>query len=173
MDREEVTKWLTIIKANLNSFPEVSSDKKSEALGEAIRLLKNERSIDKIDCEHTECRNCINHKYCDYEASSSEIPNKSEVGSTTKKCTTCAYREIDGKPHEVCKSCVCGNRYKHYIAVWSIDEELKRGNKNSFHNFIDTDGNKLMIASKLHRVSGETVKKIWELIKAESEGQAN
>jgi hypothetical protein len=31
---------------------------------------------------------------------------------TTKKCTTCAYREIDGKPHEMCKSCVCGNRYK-------------------------------------------------------------
>ena len=31
---------------------------------------------------------------------------------TTKKCTTCAYRKIDGKPHEMCKSCVCGNRYK-------------------------------------------------------------
>lgn len=59
--------------------------------------------------------------------------------------------------------------YKHYIAVWSVDEELKRGNKYSLHNFIDTDGNKLMIASKLHRISDETVKKIWELIKAESE----
>lgn len=44
MDREEVTKWLTIIKANLNSFPEVSSEKKIEALAEAIRLLKNEQS---------------------------------------------------------------------------------------------------------------------------------
>ena len=31
---------------------------------------------------------------------------------TTKKCTTCAYREIDGKPHEMCKSCVCGDRYR-------------------------------------------------------------
>ena len=59
--------------------------------------------------------------------------------------------------------------YKHYIAVWSVDEELKRGNKNSIHNFIDTDGNKLAVASKLHRVSDETVKKIRELIKAENE----
>lgn len=59
--------------------------------------------------------------------------------------------------------------YKHYIAVWSVDEEVKRGNKNSIHTFIDTDGDKLMVASKLHRVSDETIKKIWELIKAESE----
>ena len=46
MGREEVTKWLKIIKANLNSFPEVSSEKKIEALAEAIRLLKNEESIE-------------------------------------------------------------------------------------------------------------------------------
>ena len=59
--------------------------------------------------------------------------------------------------------------YKHYIAVWSVDEKLKRGNKNSIHNFIDADGDKLTVASKLHRVSDETVKKIWELIKAETE----
>jgi hypothetical protein len=59
--------------------------------------------------------------------------------------------------------------YKHYIAVWSVDEELKRGNKNSIHNFIDTDGDKVTIASKLHRVSPETLMKIQELIKAESE----
>lgn len=44
MDREEVTKWLSIMKANLNSFPEVSNAKKIEALAEAIRLLKNEQS---------------------------------------------------------------------------------------------------------------------------------
>jgi hypothetical protein len=58
---------------------------------------------------------------------------------------------------------------KHYIAVWSVDEELRRGNKNSFHGFIDTDGEKIRMFSKLYRVSDETVKKIWELIKAESE----
>ena len=58
---------------------------------------------------------------------------------------------------------------KHYIAVWSVDEELKRGSKNSVHSFIHTDGDKLAVASKLYRVSDETVKKIWELIKAESE----
>jgi hypothetical protein len=44
MTIEEVIKWLSIMKANLNSFPEVSSEKKIEALREAIRLLKNEES---------------------------------------------------------------------------------------------------------------------------------
>lgn len=60
--------------------------------------------------------------------------------------------------------------YKQYVAVWSVDEEVKRGNKNSIHNFIDKNGDKLTMASKLHRVSNETAKKIWELIEAESEG---
>lgn len=60
--------------------------------------------------------------------------------------------------------------YKHYIAVWSVDEELKRGNKNSIHNFVDADGDKITVASKLHRVSDETAKKIQELINAENEG---
>ncbi len=59
--------------------------------------------------------------------------------------------------------------YKHYIAVWSVDEELKRGNKNSIHTFIDTDGDKIPAVSKLHRVSPETAKKIQELINAENE----
>ncbi len=44
MDIEEIIKWLKIMKANLNTFPEVSSEKKLEALAEAIRLLKNEQS---------------------------------------------------------------------------------------------------------------------------------
>jgi hypothetical protein len=44
MDIEEVINWLMIMKANLNSFPEVSNAKKIEALAEAIRLLKNEQS---------------------------------------------------------------------------------------------------------------------------------
>ena len=59
--------------------------------------------------------------------------------------------------------------YKHYIAVWSVDEKLKKGNKNSMHTFIDNDNSKVPIASKLYRISDETVKKIWELIRAESE----
>lgn len=59
--------------------------------------------------------------------------------------------------------------FKHYIAVWSVDEELKRGNKNTIHSFIDSDGEKCRIASKLHRVSPETLNKIRELIEAEKE----
>lgn len=44
MKKEEVIEWLMIMKANLNNFPEVSNAKKIEALGEAIRFLKNEES---------------------------------------------------------------------------------------------------------------------------------
>ena len=28
-----------------------------------------------------------------------------------EKCNECKYREINGKPHEMCKCCVCGNRF--------------------------------------------------------------
>lgn len=61
--------------------------------------------------------------------------------------------------------------YKHYIAIWSVDEKLKRGNKNSMHNFIDTDGNKITVASKLRRINAETVKKICELIESQAESE--
>ena len=76
MDIEEVIKWLMIMKANLNSFPEVSNAKKIEALAEAIRLLKNEQSE---------------------EPSSSEKPNK----SIEEKCPCyhCEYFEIKGWSH--------------------------------------------------------------------------
>lgn len=63
--------------------------------------------------------------------------------------------------------------YKHYVSVWTIDEELRRGNKNSIHNFIDDYGNKYHTAAKLHRVSDETMKKIWELIEADNKEKVN
>ena len=62
---------------------------------------------------------------------------------------------------------------KHYVAVWSVDEEWKRGNKNSVHTFTDTDGDKCYVASKLYRISDEIVMKIWDLIEAEREEQIN
>ena len=43
MDKEEIIKWLLVIKVSLNNFPEISNSKKIKALGEAIRLLKNEQ----------------------------------------------------------------------------------------------------------------------------------
>lgn len=27
---------------------------------------------DKIDCQHTDCNNCVNHKYCDYESTTKD-----------------------------------------------------------------------------------------------------
>lgn len=65
MKKEEVIDWLTIMKANLNSFPEVSNAKKIEALAEAIRLLIFEESE---------------------ELSSSEIPIKSEIPTGSDDC---------------------------------------------------------------------------------------
>ena len=53
MENHEVTKWLMVMKASLNSFPEVSKAKKIEALREAIRFLKNEEpeiSTSSDDC---------------------------------------------------------------------------------------------------------------------------
>ena len=62
-----------------------------------LNRVKNEleptTKNDKVDCEHTDCNNCVNHKYCDYEYKESStkvnqdlIKNKSEIptGSTTK-----------------------------------------------------------------------------------------
>jgi hypothetical protein len=60
---------------------------------------------------------------------------------------------------------------KYYIAIWSVSEDLKRGNKNSIHNFIYGDGEKCTIASKLHRVDVETVKKIRQLLESAKESE--
>lgn len=120
------------MKANLNSFPEINCGKKIEALAEAIRLLKNERSIDKIDCEHTECRNCTNHKYCDYEISSSEKPNKSIEEKCP--CYDCEYFVIDGLSH--CKiyegaygDCRCKNYHKVNQGLNKVNQDLNKSEK--------------------------------------------
>ena len=63
--------------------------------------------------------------------------------------------------------------YKYYVSVWTVDEELSRGNKNSIHNFIDAYGNKYPTFAKLHRVSDTTVKRIWELIEADNKEKKN
>ena len=54
--------------------------------------------------------------------------------------------------------------YKHYIAIWTVDEELKRCNKNTIHTFKDGDGEKHFIASKLRRIDDETLNKIREIL---------
>ena len=59
--------------------------------------------------------------------------------------------------------------FKNYVAVWVVDDELSRGNKNSIHNFIAPNGDKCPVASKLHRINEDTLKKIWELIERQGE----
>jgi Icc-related predicted phosphoesterase len=38
-----------------------------EILENHISELKGEQKIEKVDCGKTDCNNCINHNYCDYE----------------------------------------------------------------------------------------------------------
>jgi hypothetical protein len=62
MSREEALKWLKEFKHMYwDGMPEEALDVAIEALEELT--TKN----DKVDCEHTDCKNCVNHKYCDYE----------------------------------------------------------------------------------------------------------
>jgi len=90
------------------------------------------------DCEHFEIKgwsHCKIHEdaygnsRCNDYHKVNQGSNKSEnpIGSTTNKCTTCEFREIDGKPHEMCKSCVCGDRYKQeprkgYLSIDDVME---------------------------------------------------
>jgi hypothetical protein len=66
---------------------------------------------DKVDCKHTDCKNCVNHKYCDYELNKSENPTSSttknnlavrefeEIDVTYPPEELCTYPEYKGKPY--------------------------------------------------------------------------
>ena len=54
--------------------------------------------------------------------------------------------------------------YKHYIAIWTVDEDLRRGNKNSIHTFKGANGEKYCVASKLHRIDDETLNNVHILL---------
>ena len=80
--------------------------RKEPSSSEKTNLSENPISSTTKTCET--CRyGGSYHKLCHYCYKCSLWIEK-----ITKKCITCAYREIDGKPHEMCKSCVCGDRYR-------------------------------------------------------------
>ena len=58
----------------------------NEILNLAIKALEQEPTTknDKVDCEHTDCNNCVNHKYCDYEKFDAVMDNMLKHPSTTK-----------------------------------------------------------------------------------------
>ena len=39
----------------------------SEIIENEISALKGKPKIEKIDCDNTNCENCVNHNACDYE----------------------------------------------------------------------------------------------------------
>lgn len=51
MDTNECITWLEILRANMKTFPEVSANKKIEALTMAIKALEQESVLDKIRSE--------------------------------------------------------------------------------------------------------------------------
>jgi len=42
-------------------------DECSEIVDNHISELKGEKITEKVDCDNTDCRNCVNHNACDYE----------------------------------------------------------------------------------------------------------
>jgi len=73
---------------------------------------------DKVDCKHTDCKNCVNHKYCDYESNCSEIP----TGSTTKNnlAVDCISRQF---MYELGATCIATrNENGKLIALGAISE---------------------------------------------------
>jgi hypothetical protein len=61
------------------------------------------------------------------------------IEKITKKCITCAYREVDGKPHEICKSCVCGDRYREDSTTKNDSSELEKNSKKLEKKFGELD----------------------------------
>ena len=53
---------------------------------------------------------------------------------------------------------------KYYIAFWCTSDNCSKGNKTIIHNFIDRDGEKCPVATKLRRIDGDTFDKISNLI---------
>ena len=57
-------------KGKWKTVPEIKAEYKA-IIQQKINELKADQEPttknDKVDCEHTDCNNCVNHKYCDYE----------------------------------------------------------------------------------------------------------
>ena len=49
MTEKECIKWLKIMRANLNLFPEISNNKKMKALETAIKLIERNMPYDNND----------------------------------------------------------------------------------------------------------------------------
>ena len=65
IDFEE--KWLKNIKME-NGFISIADIEVAlSGIRSVISELKEEQEIEKVNCDKTDCNNCINHNYCDYE----------------------------------------------------------------------------------------------------------
>ena len=104
--------------------------------------------IDKIDCDHTDCINCVNHKYCDYEKSSSEIPNK----SIEEKCPCyyCEHFEIKGWSHcKIHEDAYGDSRCNDYHKVNQDLTKVKQGSNKSEIPTSSADENNLGVEQDL------------------------
>jgi len=102
MEKHEFTKWLMIMKANLNSFPEVSNAKKIEALTEAIRLLKNEQSKEPSSSEISTGSDCISREDAiELSTTKNDLRAREfeEIVVEYPPEDLCTYPEYKGKPY--------------------------------------------------------------------------
>lgn len=120
MTREEAIRLLTTKRAQPSTDYQMA-----EVYTVAIKALKQEPTIknDKVDCDHTNCINCVNHKYCDYETTSSEKPNKSEI--PTSSITDVPENNV-GKIEPTTKNDLEVDCISRADAIHAVSEALKR-----------------------------------------------
>lgn len=129
MDRGEVIKWLKIMKANLNSFPEVSNAKKIEALAEAIRLLKNEQSENPTgldDCiSRAEVLKLMQDNWHTHNGDWAMQESMDDIRALPPVTPTCKKGKwLGDKRYPICPKCNC-NIIEEYISCSDYAEMYK------------------------------------------------
>lgn len=91
MDINECITWLKILRANMNTFPEVSAEKKIEALTMAIKLVEQEPKTGEWIKQNDDYFDWYECSECGY-GSEGEMQYSSEYDVRTNYCPCCGAR---------------------------------------------------------------------------------
>ncbi len=96
MTQKEIIDWLDIIAVNIKNFPEISADKKIEALQEAIKIIKKTPKLKGV------WQPVENSGYADgnpvydvWECSQCGYEHKGEKDTLTAYCPDCGANMIE------------------------------------------------------------------------------
>lgn len=93
MDKKECITWLKILRANMKTFPEISANKKIEALTMAIRIIEQEPKAGHwIDCDNVE-----DYSADGYDCSVCGV----NAEYATSYCPNCGARMVEPQESEV------------------------------------------------------------------------